>query len=345
MNLRSMVLTLILLPFYSVAEVTPYAGIMLGGHMVLSDTYHQPAPKGVFGGFQFGLEFDENWHLEGGYQHFPDMHLNQTSEDVKAWLVNSALRYDLALQDQLDIYGRLGLAYWYIEKSTREVSFPGYFGVSPSFGVGVNYKINQNLRLNIGYQYIHNVGKSEVYRYDSYGLLLELNYKFNSKSPLNIEKEPNLETVAKALKTNRTFEEKIEPKSVIEELKVEEIKPIKFIFSSHSTGGAYAFDANSTAIGQAFREELKEVSDILLNHVNAKVNIVGHTDSVGSASYNQILSLRRAQTVADTLIDFGVKPSQINVSGAGESNPVASNTLESGRAQNRRVELTIPSLE
>jgi outer membrane protein OmpA-like peptidoglycan-associated protein len=68
------------------------------------------------------------------------------------------------------------------------------------------------------------------------------------------------------------------------------------------------------------------------------LEIVGHTDSKGSKAYNQKLSERRAQAVADFLRTFGVKNS-MSVSGMGETQPVADNATEAGRAQNRRVEI------
>ena len=65
----------------------------------------------------------------------------------------------------------------------------------------------------------------------------------------------------------------------------------------------------------------------------------GFTDSIGSAEYNQALSLRRAEAVYRYLVNQGVDPERLTVEGFGKTNPVASNDTEAGRAQNRRVEL------
>jgi OOP family OmpA-OmpF porin len=65
---------------------------------------------------------------------------------------------------------------------------------------------------------------------------------------------------------------------------------------------------------------------------------VGHADSRGDADYNQKLSERRAQSVADYMISQGIDASVIAVSGRGEANPVASNASREGRAKNRRVD-------
>jgi OOP family OmpA-OmpF porin len=71
------------------------------------------------------------------------------------------------------------------------------------------------------------------------------------------------------------------------------------------------------------------------------VKVVGHTDSSGTEAYNQALSVRRATTVRDYLASKGVNPNLMSVSGMGESSPIADNSTKEGRAQNRRVEVSI----
>ena len=72
---------------------------------------------------------------------------------------------------------------------------------------------------------------------------------------------------------------------------------------------------------------------------NIRTEVEGHTDSIGSEVYNQALSQRRADSVADYLVDHGVSSGRLEAKGFGESNPIADNSTEDGRAQNRRVEL------
>lgn len=71
------------------------------------------------------------------------------------------------------------------------------------------------------------------------------------------------------------------------------------------------------------------------------INVVGHTDSIGTEEYNQALSLRRATAVKDYMVSEGIDPGIIDVSGMGESDPVADNSTKAGRAQNRRVEISV----
>ncbi len=101
------------------------------------------------------------------------------------------------------------------------------------------------------------------------------------------------------------------------------------------------FDTNSTALGPGARDRLNQVADILNRYPKTRVVIEGHTDSVGSESYNLRLSERRAESVADYLISQGVERFRITTIGYGETRPVASNATPEGRLQNRRVELKI----
>lgn len=101
------------------------------------------------------------------------------------------------------------------------------------------------------------------------------------------------------------------------------------------------FAVDQSSINPAFQNTLNGVALVLQKYNRTLVDIVGYTDSTGSASYNLALSQRRAQSVATYLGRQGVNQQRFYVDGQGESNPVASNATEAGRAQNRRVEIKI----
>ncbi len=101
------------------------------------------------------------------------------------------------------------------------------------------------------------------------------------------------------------------------------------------------FDTDSATVRPALRADLVRVGQNLVNYPNSNVQIIGHTDSDGEASYNLGLSERRANAVADILQANGVSYSRITTIGQGENNPIASNLTAQGKSQNRRVEIVV----
>lgn len=99
------------------------------------------------------------------------------------------------------------------------------------------------------------------------------------------------------------------------------------------------FDFDSAKIRDDARPILDEAVETLKEHPSVRVSVEGHTDAIGSEAYNQRLSERRAQAVADYLVARGIEQTRLSVKGFGETQPVASNETAEGRAQNRRVEL------
>jgi OOP family OmpA-OmpF porin len=116
--------------------------------------------------------------------------------------------------------------------------------------------------------------------------------------------------------------------------------PVSYETMTLSAGALFDFDKAS--LKPEGMMQLDDVaSKITSNDKVESVRIVGHTDSTGPESYNQQLSLRRATSVRDYLGTKGVDSSLMSISGMGESSPAADNSTRAGRAQNRRVEVTI----
>ncbi len=309
------------------------AGIFLGlkaGYQVAEDAnYDHSAPDSGILGVYGGVRFSKEWSWDIGYQNHGTLEAQQTSVEIDTWLIDSALRYDWYWQNNWSLYGRLGAAYWNMEKSNKsnrsQVDAEGF---SPLGEVGVNYDFNPNLRLSAGYQYIHGIGDSGSGDYDSHAAMLSLFYTLvaqnSSSAPVVTESRP------------------VEPE---ETPVVKETAPQIHTFSESNMGGDYSFQTGSAAIDARFTNDLKKFSSLLVQYPHAQVHVTGHADSTGSASFNQKLSTQRAQVVADELKKQGVRPEQITVTGKGELEPVASNDTAQGRAQNRRVELVIPTFE
>ncbi|MCR9068871.1 MAG: OmpA family protein [Rhodobacteraceae bacterium] len=101
------------------------------------------------------------------------------------------------------------------------------------------------------------------------------------------------------------------------------------------------FDVDSAAIRAGLQGDLRALAANLQDYPDSTVDVIGHTDSDGSAEYNQDLSARRASAVAGVLLEAGVAPFRVRSFGRGESEPIATNLTPEGRQQNRRVEVII----
>ena len=101
------------------------------------------------------------------------------------------------------------------------------------------------------------------------------------------------------------------------------------------------FATDSAALSGGLRSDITALATSINNYPNTTINVIGHADNTGDAAYNQDLSARRAQSVSSALINSGVNPGRIRSIGRGEDAPIASNLTPEGRAQNRRVEITI----
>ena len=109
----------------------------------------------------------------------------------------------------------------------------------------------------------------------------------------------------------------------------------------HRTTLYINFDTNKADIRKADLPELQKAIDFVKKHPDAKISVVGYTDSTGSDAYNQKLSQRRADAVKKYLVDSGhVKADMIAAEGRGEADPIADNKTKEGRFKNRRVEVS-----
>lgn len=303
-----------------------FVGVKGGFQWALDDNYHHSNPESAILGLFGGLQFTPSWSWDLGYQYHDELKAGATSINVKTWLIESALRYDWYLQENLSLYGRLGAAYSDMEKTELSSNKSDASGFHPLGEVGVNYHFNPNVRLSTGYQYIDSIGKSNTGKYDSYGLLVSLTYTFGSATQSTL-----VETAPTPIITP------------VQETVTVKMPPQIQVFPPKTTIGLFGFD--SIELSQEFIDQLTAVSATLNAFPQARAMVIGHTDSAGSAFYNQNLSERRTQVVVNKLIELGATPTQLEWRGEGESQPVAANNRATGRAKNRRVEITIPSFQ
>ena len=105
--------------------------------------------------------------------------------------------------------------------------------------------------------------------------------------------------------------------------------------------GNITFASESAAINPAFTEVLGSVALVLNEYKQTLIDVNGHTDSTGTFALNQQLSQQRARSVADYLVSLQVNPQRVAVQGFADTQPIAPNNTEAGKAQNRRVEIRL----
>ena len=101
------------------------------------------------------------------------------------------------------------------------------------------------------------------------------------------------------------------------------------------------FETGSAVLSDAAKQNLINLNRVLKKYPENIIVVQGHTDSTGTAAYNQTLSEQRAKAVYDFILENGLKTSSLSYKGFGMNNPVADNGTAAGRAKNRRVELDI----
>ncbi|MEO0340125.1 MAG: OmpA family protein [Bacteroidota bacterium] len=101
------------------------------------------------------------------------------------------------------------------------------------------------------------------------------------------------------------------------------------------------FSSGSAFLGSSGRQAIRSIVNLLQKEKDVDISIEGHTDNQGDSRTNWKLSVDRAYSVAQTMLDLGVDPSRITVSGKGQYAPKTNNNTEAGRSQNRRTEIIL----
>jgi outer membrane protein OmpA-like peptidoglycan-associated protein len=101
------------------------------------------------------------------------------------------------------------------------------------------------------------------------------------------------------------------------------------------------FESGGARLQPGAGAKLRQIAQVLQRYPRTSVDVVGHTDNRGSEGHNQALSQRRATAVRDDLVKAGVDASRVTARGEGERTPVAKNETATGRATNRRVDITV----
>jgi outer membrane protein OmpA-like peptidoglycan-associated protein len=163
-----------------------------------------------------------------------------------------------------------------------------------------------------------------------------------------LRRENDIQKAGLQADLDRAAKEKAQAEAEKTELRVQLLRQFNVILETRDTARGLIvnmsdvlFDTGKYSLRSGAREKLARVAGIISGHVGLKLEVEGHTDSVGGDDYNQQLSEQRATSVRDYLTHAGIPVDSVTAKGFGKTQPVASNDTTAGRQQNRRVELVV----
>jgi outer membrane protein OmpA-like peptidoglycan-associated protein len=163
-----------------------------------------------------------------------------------------------------------------------------------------------------------------------------------------LKRENDAQRASAQAELDRAAKEKAQAEAEKAELRVQLLRQFNAILQTRDTARGLIvnmsdvlFDTGKYSLRPLAREKLAKVAGIVLGHPGLRLDVEGHTDSVGGDEYNQRLSEQRGAAVRDYLVQQGMPVSSVTAKGFGKTQPVASNDTAEGRQQNRRVELVV----
>lgn len=284
---------------------------------------------GIYGGYNFTdtLALELNADYLGDYDtSFNNNGATQRYSDSIVAISLSPM-YRLAIKQEFDIFFKAGPAY---------IMHDDEDDVVLALGIGAEKQLSDDWALRVEYQYFDDFDDKIIQDLNSNLVTLGLSYNFGTGN--------TTASAAAAAAAASMTQAPSEP--ITEPVIVEEEKTTVVVTKAHTESFSQGmFETNSTELSTDGKIALVPLIEVLKAHPQSTVEVVGHTDSTGAAEYNMMISKKRAAAVAAHIEEQGIDADRITATGEGEENPVASNDTAEGRAQNRRVEATIPGFE
>jgi outer membrane protein OmpA-like peptidoglycan-associated protein len=284
---------------------------------------------GIYGGYNFTdtLALELNADYLGDYDtSFNNNGATQRYSDSIVAISLSPM-YRLAIKQEFDIFFKAGPAY---------IMHDDEDDVVLTLGIGAEKQLSDDWALRVEYQYFDDFDDKIIQDLNSNLVTVGLSYNFGTGN--------TTASAAAAAATASMTQAPSEP--ITEPVVVEEEKTTVVVTKAHTESFSQGmFETNSTELSTDGKIALVPLIEVLKAHPQSTVEVVGHTDSTGAAEYNMMISKKRAAAVAAHIEEQGIDADRITATGEGEENPVASNDTAEGRAQNRRVDATIPGFE
>lgn len=342
MNKKIMLLTTLLISGNSMATAQAmdwYAGIRAGiahysdysdqGNGDLDDSEHGA------GGFYIGRHINDWFAFESGYTYLGKLK-SVSGQNITTQSLDLVGKFSYQIAEPWFIFAKLGGAMTYAERDIVQPDSDD-LGVVATAGLGIEYYFSEQFSTRLEYQLYQGVqleDSNTQAEWDTHFIGIGATYHFGqhhiaaataAPSIANHDIAPSLVAQQTALVTDTP---ELPPSQI--ETPVMVVKKIAQV----------QFDTNQSKLSASAKKQLMVLAAHLAAHPDVQIDVIGHADSRGRSEYNQHLSEQRAQSVSAYLLkQFTISPENINTSGLGESQPIASNATKAGQAQNRRVEL------
>ncbi|WP_345970684.1 OmpA family protein [Sulfurimonas sp. HSL1-6] len=310
----------------------------------------------LFGGYLF----NDFFAIEGGYFNLGELsfkHDTSTGETYKGTAKTQGLNADvvghLPILSQLTAFARLGVMYaevskdysysggtLYVNGVAKDMS-PSQWGAGLKVGLGVQYDFTPRLGVRGEWEGYHMEEDASNSGLDMSLWSVGVVYRFGEDPNAPVPPpEPEKVVVVKEVPVpaEPVVVEKVVEKEVVKEVPSEPViirKPVERVVLATDA----LFDFNKATVKPEGKAAIRDL--VLKLQKDDKLIVTGHTDSIGSELYNLKLSQRRADAVKNELVINGIGADRIETKAKGESDPVATNATDEGRAQNRRVEIDI----
>ncbi|MFV0481214.1 MAG: OmpA family protein [Campylobacteraceae bacterium] len=300
-------------------------------------------------GFRLGLDIEKAPidQIELGFDYSTRVKYKKSNIKTDIARVHLNVIKDLKMSDKVTLYGLLGLGYEDVDKELYK-NDGGAFG---QYGVGVKYALTNyaSLRAEVRHAIKFDDGNSNIFY--SLGVSIPFGAKYSEETePVYVETAKPIQTIEPApiavapisaepvvygdSDGDGVTDDKDLCPNTPKGQKVDAVGCVKVISLKIN------FGFNKDTITPEFDEQIQTVAAILNSEKSYSVKLEGHTDSIGSDTYNLKLSERRAKAVANRLIELGVAKESIITEWYGEKRPIADNKTPEGRAENRRVDTT-----
>jgi len=299
-------------------------------------------------GLRFGVYVEDKFFdmVEAGFERASNVDYDNSTQDtnINRFFVNLVKEYDISKDTAL--YGLAGVGYENYRNPMFNNDDDGFF----QYGVGLKQWITNEFALKAEVRHGITFGGDNNLFYSlgfviPFGKIVSEEMPIKSEPIVIVEKPKPVPVIVKEepkLVVVKAVPKDDDNDGVINEndkcLTTPSGKVVNSVGCMKIVRLHVNFDYDKSDISEEYIPRIKEVVNFMNENSDYSVVIDGHTDARGSEKYNLALSVRRANAVADELVSRGVDRSKITVNGYGETNPIATNKTEDGRAQNRRVD-------